>query len=331
VDDGTDGSRRPPGTRMSPSGTVKRQRPPEALGADVTAVEDLYVIGHFGIAHVAAPTWRLRVEGRVRRPLELDLDTLRAMPSVTEQAVLECFGNPLRPDEPTRRVGNVVWRGTPVAAVLELAGADDAALLWAEGHDSGVFEDTPCDEYLKDLPLDVVRERGILAYEMNGEPLTAEHGHPVRLFVPGYFGTNNVKWLRRLTVAADRPDHLFTTVLYQRPGPGGDLAPVRDLDVNSLVTEVRDTGPTLVVSGWAWGSEAVVDVEVAVDDDGDPVRAVLDPPAGGAFSWRRFHAELPRPAGARTVWARARDASGARQPTSGARNARHVVQTPRRE
>jgi DMSO/TMAO reductase YedYZ molybdopterin-dependent catalytic subunit len=315
---------------MVPAGTVKRQRPPDALGAAVTAVEDLYVIGHFGIAHVAAETWRLRVEGRVRRPLELDLAALRAMPGVTEQAVLECFGNPLRPDEPTRRVGNVVWRGTPVAAVLELAGAEDAALVWAEGHDSGVFEGTACHEYLKDVPLDVVRERGLLAYEMNGEPLTVEHGHPVRLFVPGYFGTNNVKWLRRLTVADDRPEHLFTTVLYQRrPPDGAGLAPVRDLDVNSLVTEVRGSGSTLVVSGWAWGSAAVVDVEVGVDGvDGDeaPVTAELAPPVGGAFSWCGFRAEVPRPEGARAVWARARDASGARQPTSGARNARHVVE-----
>ncbi len=327
MDDGTTDGSRPPRTPMSPAGTTKWQRAPEALGAPVTAVDDLYVIGHFGIAQVDAASWRLRVEGRVRRPLELDVDALRAMPSVTEQAVLECFGNPLRPAEPTRRVGNVRWRGTPVAAVLELAGAEDAALVWAEGHDSGVFEGTACGEYLKDLPLDVVRERGLLAYEMNGEPLTAEHGHPVRLFVPGYFGTNNVKWLRRLTVADERPEHLFTTTLYQRPGPGGDLAPVRDLDVNSLVTDVRDTGPTLLVAGWAWGSAAVVDVEVGVDD-GEPAPAVLDPPVGGVFSWRRFRADVPHPPGARAVWARARDASGARQSTSGARNARHVVGAP---
>jgi DMSO/TMAO reductase YedYZ molybdopterin-dependent catalytic subunit len=311
---------------MAPAGTVKRQRPPDALGAPVTAVEDLYVIGHFGIAHVATGAWRLRVEGRVRRPLELDLDALKAMPNVTFPAVLECYGNPLRPSEPTRRVGNVVWRGTPVGAVLELAGAADAALVWAEGHDSGVFEGTACSEYLKDLPLDVVRERGILAWEMNGEPLTVEHGHPVRLFVPGYFGTNNVKWLRRLTVADERPEHLFTTVLYQRPVPDGSgVAPVRDLDVNSLVTEVRDTGSTLRISGWAWGAAAVTDVEVGVDDAEEPVQATLAQPVGGPFSWYGFHAEVPRPAGARAIWARARDATGARQPASGARNARHVV------
>ena len=152
-------------------------------------------------------------------------------------AVLECFGNPLRPDEPTRRAGNVVWRGTPVEEVLALAGAHDSALLWAEGRDAGVFEGTPCTEYLKDLPLGVVRDRGLLAYEMNGRPLTAEHGYPVRLFVPGCFGTNNVKWLRALTVADHRPEHLFTTTLYQRRAAGsGVLEPVTtDANMSTIV------------------------------------------------------------------------------------------------
>ncbi|NMO93866.1 molybdopterin-dependent oxidoreductase [Actinomycetospora sp. TBRC 11914] len=311
--------------RMAPAGTIKRQRPPEALGAPVTAVDDLYLIGHFGIAHLSPETWRLRVDGRVRRPLELDLDALRAMPGTTVTAVLECFGNPLLPREPTRRAGNVVWRGTPVSAVLDLAGAD-GELLWAQGYDSGVFDGRACTEYLKDLPLAVVRERGLLAYEMNGEPLTVEHGAPVRLFVPGYFGTNNVKWLRSLTVADHRAEHLFTTELYQRL-VGSELRPVRDLDVTSLVTDVRRDGPTVRVEGWAWGSSEVVGVEVQAlgDDDGEGwVRAELAAPVGGPYSWRRFRATVPS-AGTARVRARARDATGARQPLEGDRNACHVV------
>lgn len=310
---------------MAPAGTVKRQRAPEDLGAPVTAVDDLYLIGHFGVAHVPAETWRLRVDGRVSRPLELDLETLRAMPATTVQAVLECYGNPLRPREPTRRVGNVVWRGTPVSAVLDLAGAD-GELLWAQGHDSGVFEGRTCSEYLKDLPLEVVRERGVLAYEMNGGPLTVEHGFPVRLFVPGYFGTNNVKWLRSLTVADRRAEHLFTTSLYQRP-VAGTLRPVRDLDVNSIVTGVHREGSELQVAGWAWGSSEVVGVEVGVpgdDDGGGWVAAELAAPVGGRFSWRGFRATVPA-RGTEQVRARARDASGARQPLAGDRNACHVV------
>ncbi|MEJ2863790.1 molybdopterin-dependent oxidoreductase [Actinomycetospora flava] len=311
--------------RMSPSATTKWQPAPAALTAPTTAVEDLYVIGHFGIAHVPADSWRLRVGGLVDRPLELDLAQLRALPSVTVTAVLECYGNPLDPDVPTRRAGNVVWRGTPVAAVLELAGASDGPILWAEGYDAGVFDGTRCGEYLKDLPMDVVRERGVLAYEMDGAPLTAEHGHPVRLFVPGYFGTNNVKWLRALTVADRRPEHLFTTTLYQRATPGtGALAPVRDLDVASLVTAVRLDGDGLHVAGWAWGSSAVVGVEVGSgpDEPRDWVDAALDTPVGGEHGWRAFAATV-RPG--TVVGARARDAAGRRQPLRGARNACHVV------
>lgn len=322
----------PSGTRMDPATTTKRQRPPEDLGEPITAVADLYVIGHFGIAHVPAATWRLRVDGLVRRPLDLGLDQLRALPSLTTTAVLECFGNPLRPDEPTRRVGNVVWRGAPVSAVLDLAEASDAGVLWAEGRDSGVFDGAACTEYLKDLPLGVVRERGILAYEMNGKPLTAEHGAPVRLFVPGYFGTNNVKWLRSLTVADHRPEHLFTTTLYRRPVPGTTrLEPVRDLDVNSIVTEAHAEGAAVRVSGWAWGAATVTRVEVgcgrdgSATDVGDGVDAVLFPAEGGPFAWRRFTVILEPAPDSLTVSARATTADGVTQPLQGARNACHVV------
>lgn len=326
------GSRPVEKTRMAPARTTKRQRPPDRLNAPITSVDDLYVIGHFGIAHVPADTWTLRVGGEVERPLELGLAELRALPRVEVHAVLECFGNPLRPTEPTRRVGNVVWGGTPVDAVLRRAGAHDTELLWAEGRDAGVFEGTECSEYLKDLPLSVVRERGILAYEMNGEPLTAEHGYPVRLFVPGYFGTNNVKWLRALTVAGHRPRHLFTTTLYQRRAAGtGALEPVRSLDVNSIVTRVGHDGGGLRVSGWAWGSSEVVGVQVGAARRGAPqdvqgwVDAALSPPVGGAFAWRGFAATLSPGADVGVVIARASDRSGASQPVSGARNACHVV------
>lgn len=317
--------------RMSPAATTKWQPAPGRLTAPTTAVEDLYVIGHFGIAHVAGDTWRLQVDGLVERPLELDLATLRAMPSVTVTAVLECFGNPLFPDVPTRRAGNVTWRGTPVAAVLERAGASDAPVLCAQGYDSGVFDGTPCGAYLKDLPTEVVRERGILAHEMDGAPLTAEHGHPVRLVVPGYFGTNNVKWLRSLTLARHRPEHLFTTTLYQRTAPGtSTLAPVRDLDVTSVVTDVRRVGPDLRVTGWAWGSSVVAGVEVGSGPDElrHWVDADLGPPVGGAHGWRGFAATVGVGPEGGVVGARARDAEGHRQPLGGARNACHVVPAP---
>ena len=112
---------------------------------------------------------------------------------MTVTAVLECFGNPLDPALPVRRVANVRWRGVPVRALLNAAGVEARATsVWAQGLDFGRFDGIDCACYLKDLPLDTVAERGIIAYEMNGEPLTGEHGFPARLFVPGYFGTNNL-------------------------------------------------------------------------------------------------------------------------------------------
>ena len=313
--------------RMAPAATTKWQPPPERLRAPTTAVDDLYVIGHFGIAHVPTATWRLRVDGRVEHALELSLADLHALPAVEVTAVLECFGNPLLPDEPTRRAGNVVWRGVPVATVLERAGAATDGVLWAQGYDAGVFDGVTCDEYLKDLPLDVVRERGLLAYAMNGEALTAEHGHPVRLFVPGYFGTNNVKWLRSLTVADRRPEHLFTTTLYQRD-VAGTLTPVRDLDVNALVTEVGRERTALRVAGWAWGSAPVVGVEVGTDPGTSWVEAELGPPVGGPFGWRGFTARVDAGPDVRAAVVRARDAAGRRQPPDGARNACPAMPVP---
>ena len=203
-------------TPMDPASTTKWIPGPERLTERVTAIDDVYLIGHFGIAHVDRESWRLRIDGDVATPRELDLPALRALPTVDVPAVLECFGNPLEPGVFVRRAANVVWHGVPVAALLEAAGAAPASALWATGADAGVFADVACTEYRKDVPLEVARERGIVALGMNGAPLDDAHGGPARLVVPGYFGTNNVKWLRALTVAHRRPEHLFTTRLYQR-------------------------------------------------------------------------------------------------------------------
>lgn len=314
---------------MDPPRTTKWIPATELLDPRHTATEHIYVIGHFGIAHVAERSWFLRVEGMVDRPLRIDLAGLRALPSVTVTAVLECFGNPLLPTVPTRRAANVTWRGVPVRALLDAAGADpDASVLWAEGLDFGRFEGTECDRYLKDLPLDVVAERGIVAYELNGTPLTAEHGFPARLFVPGYFGTNNVKWLAALTVANRRPEHLFTTQLYQRVEPGSDRpVPVRALDVTSLITSPAQgravaAGET-VIQGWAWGVAPVTTVEVRVGDRWWP--AELEPRPAGTFSWQRFSLRHSFGPGEHVIAARASDALGRAQPLSGARNEAHSI------
>lgn len=314
---------------MDPAVTTKRAPPPDLLGARITQTADAYVIGHLGIARVAGPDWSLRVDGLVGTVLRISLPQLRALPSVTVTAVLECFGNPLAPTVPVRRAANVRWRGVPVRALLDAAGVrPDATVVWARGLDSGRFDGTDCACYLKDLPLAAVAERGIIAYEMNGEPLTSEHGFPARLFVPGYFGTNNVKWLAALTLSDRRPEHLFTTRLYQRVEPGADApVPVRDLDVTSLITSPRDGQAvrpgTVTIRGWAWGAAPVTAVDVGVR--GSWQRAELEPNSGGDFAWQRFSADRHFEPGDYRILARATDRRDRVQPPAGARNQVHAV------
>src|SRR5437870_2543706 len=182
---------------MDPSATFRRLVPVDRLASPVTPSDDVYVIAHMGIARVDVKQWRLTVDGLVERPFELDYEALPSLPATDITAVLECFGNPVEPEVATRRVGNVVWRGVRLSHLLERAGVrPEARLVCPEGLDSGSFANVHSERYVKDLPLARALEPDVLvAWAMNGEPLSAEHGFPARVFVPGYFGTNAVKWL----------------------------------------------------------------------------------------------------------------------------------------
>jgi len=131
----------------------------------------------------------------VERPLVLDLEELLRLPARELTAVFECYGNPQKPEVAARSVANVVWRGVPLARLLARAGpSPEATVVCLEGMDSGTFAGVYCERYVKDIPLARALDEDVLiAYAMNGAPLTAEHGFPVRAVVPGYFGTNSVK------------------------------------------------------------------------------------------------------------------------------------------
>ena len=130
----------------------------------------------------------------------------------------ECAGSPLAPFEPTRRVCNVRWTGARVSDILGDCGiAPEARFLWSSGADYGEFSGVNVDHFVKDLPLERLSEDVLIAYEVNGEPLPPENGFPARLVVPGFYGTNSVKWLTRLEVAVGRSESPFTTTWYNDP------------------------------------------------------------------------------------------------------------------
>jgi DMSO/TMAO reductase YedYZ molybdopterin-dependent catalytic subunit len=138
----------------------------------------------------------------------LSYDKLRSYPKTVVEAVHQCCGNPLEPIVPTRRVANVRWGGVGLATLLEEAGVDPRArYLWSCDLDHGEIAGTPCDGFVKDLPLERLAVGGVLvAYELNGAPLPAEHGFPARLVVPGYYATNSVKWLSPSCSSCRKPD-----------------------------------------------------------------------------------------------------------------------------
>jgi DMSO/TMAO reductase YedYZ molybdopterin-dependent catalytic subunit len=207
--------------------------------------------------------------------------------------------------------------------------------VWSSGADHGVFEGVTCPAYVKDLPLDRLADDVLIAYEMNGRPLTLEHGFPARLVVPGYYGTNSVKWLTRMTLATTRAESPFTTRWYNdvvHDDAGiltGTTVPVWAIAPESIIVspapESRVTvGEVVEVWGWAWADGGVASVEFCGDGRTDWMPTAVEPPHGRA--WQRFAAAwCPTRRGAHELCARAHSREGGVQPPSGARNAFHRV------
>lgn len=306
---------------------------PHQLTADVTPVEHCIVLAHHGIARLDTDDWTLRVDGLVREPRLLSFQDARRLPGREVTAFHECAGSPLEPTVPQRRIVNVVWGGVPLREVLDLVGVEPAAgYLWSYGADGGTFAGAHSDAYVKDLPLHRATERDVLlAYELNGSPLPAEHRFPLRLVVPGWYGTNGVKWLTRLRLADARWTGTFTTRFYADPAPDepGGIRPVWRVAPESVIVAPApgaelSVGGDVVVWGRAWGAAEIEAVEVSTDG-GSTWQVTRAEPRRGR-EWQRFAIRWrPRGPGPTTLLSRAIDAEGTTQPMTGARNAVHSV------
>ena len=176
--------------------------PLEALRYPVTPVGLHYLLIHYDVPAVDPDAWRLTVGG-----LELSLDELRARPAVEHTVTMECAGNGRARLEPRpvsqpwilEAVGTARWRGTPLAPLLEEAGVPDGTVeVLFTGLDRGI-EGGDEQAFQRALALEeAMRGEVLLAYEMNGAPLPPQHGFPLRLVVPGWYGMTNVKWLSRI-------------------------------------------------------------------------------------------------------------------------------------
>src|SRR5687768_6083780 len=270
--------------------------PLEALRYDVTPPGLHYVLTHYDIPAVDPATWSLEVGGAVARPLRLTLDDLRSRPAVTSRVLLECAGNGRARYEPRpvsqpwllEAVGSAEWTGTPLAPLLEEAGLrSDAVDVVFTGADHGVERGVEQD-YARGLPLaEALRPEPLLAWAMNGRPLPPQHGAPLRLVVPGWYGMAQVKWLTRIDVL-DRPfDGFQNTMAYRlkadiddegepmtRIRPRALLAPPGWPDF--MIRERFVRAGEVPLSGRAWSGRApVTRVEVSTDGGGSWADALL--------------------------------------------------------
>ncbi|WFE42592.1 sulfite oxidase [Micromonospora sp. WMMD998] len=309
--------------------------PLEALRYDVTPAGLHYLLIHYDIPDADDDAHTLTVSGAVERPLRVDLAALRARPRVTHQVTLECAGNgrallhPRPVSQPwlVEAVGNAEWTGTPLAPLLRDAGlADDAVDVVFTGADHGVERGVEQD-YQRALPVaDALRAEVLLAYEMNGAPLLPQHGAPLRLIVPGWYGMAHVKWLRDIRVTTAPFEGYQNAVAYRLRADADDPGvPVTRIEPRALVrppgfpdfmsrTRVVRAG-RCTVDGRAWsGHGPVTSVEVTFDGGDTWVAATLDEPTGGGWAWRRWSVDWAATPGRHVLGARATDASGRTQP-----------------
>jgi sulfane dehydrogenase subunit SoxC len=308
--------------------------PLEALRYDVTPLGLHYLLTHYDIPAVDPATWRLTLGGLVDRPLSLSLDEVRARPRVTSAVTLECAGNgrarllPRPVSQPwlNEAVGTMRWTGTPLAPLLHEAGLSDRAVdVVFTGADHGVERGVEQD-YARGLPLDeALREEVLLVYEANDVPLPPQHGFPLRLVVPGWYGMAHVKWLRSIEVVDTTFDGYQQRAYALRQETGEPGTQLTRIDPRALIappgfpdfmsrTRFVPAGEH-VLHGRAWSGWGPVDrVDVSTDDGATWAPAELAP-AADPWAWRpwtfTWHADTP---GRYVVSARASDATGRTQP-----------------
>ena len=308
--------------------------PMELLREELTPPGLHYVLTHYDIPAVDPFTWSLAVDGEVKHPLSLSLAELQSMPTRTVRVTLECAGNgrvgvtPRPVSQPwlNGAVGTAEWTGVPLRDLLEDAAPTDRAVdVVFTGHDHG-FERGVEQDYARGLTLaDATTEDVLVAYAMNGSPLPLQHGFPVRLVVPGWYGMAHVKWLRSITVIDHTFDGYQNLAYRLRQEADDEGVPVTRIEPRALLMPPGDPDfmsrdrvmrPGAVrLRGRAWSGWAPVErVEVSTDGGTTWSEAELTPHEH-RWAWREFSLLWQAVPGEHLLRVRAHDASGRIQAT----------------
>lgn len=313
-------------TGRTPTGAVSGSSltPLHQFSGNITPTDLQFERHHAGVPTIDPATWQLMVHGLVDRPLVLTLDDLRSLPSETRIHFLECSGNGRagfktpKPDLSPQNIDglfcNAEWTGVPVRTILAEVGVQpEAAWALAEGGDAALMS--------RSIPREKLMDDAMLVYAQNGEPLRPAGGYPVRLFLPGWEGNTNVKWLRRLELLREPNMSKDETSKYTDPLPN-KTARIFSFDLDAKSTITWPTFPNKVprpgwvqVSGLAWsGRGRITAVDVSVDGGATWVAATLQgtPLPKAAIRFAHMWKWDGAPA---TLMSRAVDETGYVQPT----------------
>jgi DMSO/TMAO reductase YedYZ molybdopterin-dependent catalytic subunit len=332
----------------------------EKLDSWRTRANNFFVVSHYNQPALKAADWRLRIRGLVARPRTLTLAELKARPRREVDFTLECSGNTGLPFF-TGGIGNARWAGAPLAPLLKRAGIlkegievvfwgadagkqtirDNTGVLGPQmggavgprgtgtvvPDGGGGLDLTITEQFARSMTLDdALNPENLLCYEMNGRPLPPEHGFPVRLIAPGWYGVANVKWLTRIEVWDQQYRGNFmardyVTIREERRRGGKTVwtfANVRHDRLKSAPAKVTRRDDRYRIMGAAWGAP-IAAVEVQIDDRPWTEARLERQPSRGRrarkFAWTFWTLRWKRPtAGEHTIRSRAFDINGNVQP-----------------
>lgn len=303
--------------------------------------------GALSLHHLPLENWKIEMKGLINPSAIIQGKELKQHKQTEIEMVLQCSGNGRSHYTNTFRtsgtqwgkggMGNLRWKGVPLKNLvsdLKLKINSSAKFITAEGRD--IPPTNTAADFEHSMPIDDVLDKAILAIEMNGEPIPAVHGGPVRLIIPGYYGTMNIKWLTHLrfeTEESNNYNHIHRYRTFKNkielgsnpPRTTENSRPTWRQKINSTVwfptnnQEVK--GPNLNLRGVAWndGSVKLKTLEISTNQGKNWDQIQLDF-SSGPFAWHHWNAQLKFSSGKHQIWVRAVDITGQKQPLDGSIN-----------
>jgi DMSO/TMAO reductase YedYZ molybdopterin-dependent catalytic subunit len=297
----------------------------ENLDSRITPNDKFFGITHYEWPSIDEATWRLEIDGLVRRPLTFTLPELRSRPRQEVEFTLECSGNHGFPWF-IGSIGTARWAGTPLAAILQeaepLENGIEVVFVGADAGEETIQDTKVRQNFARGMSLaDALSPATLLCYEMNGAPLPERNGSPLRLIAPGWYGIANVKWLKRIEVRESRFMGRFMArdyVTLREERRGNEVAWVETSVGRSRLKSVpakvtRHDGRYRIV-GAAWGAPiARVDVQI---DQGPWLAATIDRGEDAEHAWKLWSLDWePSSPGEHSITSRAVDTVGRLQPS----------------